>query len=72
MLDNIINRYKNIFHRKIKMKPVSFKLSTYIDFVSDHVRKSKCKTIFTKNNTPNQWEEVLKVKKTFKYGTMEI
>ena len=53
MLDNIINRYKNTFHRKIKMKPVSFKLSTYIDFVSDHVRKSKCKTIFTKNNTPN-------------------
>ena len=49
-LDDISNKYSNIYHRTIKMKPVEVKLSIYIDFdkkinkegpqlkVGDHVR----------------------------------
>ena len=58
-LDDIINEYNNTYHRTIKMKPVDdVKDNTYIDFgkesndkdpkfqVGDHVRISKCKSIF--------------------------
>ena len=31
-LDDIINKYSNIYHSTIKMKPVDVKSSTYIDF----------------------------------------
>ena len=30
-LDDIFNKYKNAYHRTIKMKPVNVKLTTYID-----------------------------------------
>ena len=30
-LDNIINKFKNTYHRIIKMKPVDVKNNTYID-----------------------------------------
>ena len=59
-LDDIINKYNNIYDIKIKMKPADVKSSIYIDFdkknnkedptfkVGDHVRISKYKNIFAK------------------------
>ena len=31
-LDEILNKYSNTYHRRIKMKPVDVKPSIYIDF----------------------------------------
>ena len=54
---NIVNKYNNTYHIKIKMKPVNVKSRTYFDFdkennkedpkfeVGDHVRISKYKNI---------------------------
>ena len=59
-LDDIVNRYNNIYPRTIKMKPVDVKSSIYIDFnkennkeahkfkVGDNVKISKYKNIFAK------------------------
>ena len=59
-LDDIVNKYDNTYHRKIKVKPVDVKPSTYIDFskeindedhnfkIGDTVRKSKYENIFAK------------------------
>ena len=56
-LDDIVNKYNNIYHRTIKIKPVDVKPSTYIDFGiknnerdpkfedGEHVRISKYKKI---------------------------
>ena len=30
-LDEIVNKYKNIYHRTIKMKPVDVKSNTYVN-----------------------------------------
>ena len=61
----IINKYNNTYHRKIKMKPVHVKSSTYIDLdkennkedsefeVRDYVRISRYKNIFAKDYVPN-------------------
>ena len=70
-LDNIVNKYNNTYHRKIKIKPIEVKDNTYIDSskevynkdsefkVGDDVNISKCKNIFAKGYTPNLPEEVL-------------
>ena len=75
ILDDIVNKYNNTYHRTIKMKPVDVKPSTYIDFtkennkegpkckVGNHVRISKYKTIFAKGYVPNWSEEVFVIKK---------
>ena len=74
-LDDIVNKYKDTYHRTIKMKPVDVKPSTYIEFneenskqgpqlkVSDHVRISKYKNNFAKGYVPNLSEEVFVIKK---------
>ena len=74
-LDDIVNEYNNTYHRTIKMKPVDVKDNTYINFkkefndrdpkfkVGDHIRISKYKNIFTKEYTPNWFEEVSVIKK---------
>ena len=74
-LDDIVNEYNNTYHRTIKMKPVSVKSCTYIDFkvenndkcpkieVGDHVRIPKYKNIFAKGYTLNWPEEILWLKK---------
>ena len=62
--DEIANKYKNEYHRTIKMKPVDVNPSMYIDFnkkndklkVGDHVRISKYKNIFVKGYVPNCFE----------------
>ena len=68
-LADIVNKYNNTYHSKIKMKPVDVKSSTYIDFnkennkedpkfeVGDYVRISKHKIIFAKGYTPNWRDE---------------
>ena len=57
-LEDIVHKYNNTKHRKIKSKPVDVKDNIYIDFgkevndndpkfkVGDHVRISKFKNIF--------------------------
>ena len=74
-LDDMVNRYRNTYHSKIKIKPVDVNSSTYINFdkknkkegwkfnVSDHVRITKCKNIFAKRYAPNWSEEVFVIKK---------
>ena len=74
-LDDIVNEYKNTYHRAITMKPVDVKDNIYINInkeindkgpkfkVGDHVRKSKYKNIFAKGYTPNWSEEIFAVKK---------
>ena len=64
-----VDKYKNSYHRAIKMKPTDVKLSTYFDFVvenndkdpnfevGDHVRILKYKNIFAKGYTANWSEE---------------
>ena len=68
-LDDILNEYNNICHRKIKMKPIDVKDNIHMhsikEFndkdpkfkVGDHVRISKYKNIFAKGYTPNWSEE---------------
>ena len=60
-LDDIVNEYDNTKHGTTKMKPIDFKDNTYINFgkkvndndpkfkVGDHVRISKYKNIFAKD-----------------------
>ena len=74
-LDDIINEYKNTFHRTIKMKPIEIKGNTYIDFtkevndkdfifrVGDHIRISKYRNIFAKRYTTNLSVEISVFKK---------
>ena len=74
-LDGTVNKYKNIYHRTIKMQPVDVKNNTYIDSnkeihdkypklkVGGHLRISKYKDIFAKGWTPNWSEEVFVIKK---------
>ena len=57
-LDEIIDRYNNIKHRTVKMRPIDVKDNAYIDFgkevndndhkfkIGDHVRMPKYKNIF--------------------------
>ena len=75
VLDYIANKYNNIIHRIIKVKPIDVEDNTYIDSkkevndkdpkfkVGDHVRISKYKNIFAKGYTPNWSEEVFVIKK---------
>ena len=67
-LDDTVNEYNNTYYRIIKMNPIDVKDNTYINIdkevndknpkfkIGDHVRISKCKTIFAKGYTPN-WSE---------------
>ena len=76
-LDNIVNKYNNTCHRRIKIKPVDVKLSTYIDSskkinnedpefkIGDIVRTSKYKKNFAKGYIPN-WSKEAFVIKNFK------
>ena len=73
-LDDIVHKYNNKKHRRIKMKPIDVKDNTYIDFgkevngndpkfkVGDYVRISKYKSIFAEGYTPDWSEEVFVIK----------
>ena len=74
-LDDIVNKYNNIYHNTIKMKPVDVKSNTYIDSnkeindqhpkfkIGDTVRISKYKNNFAKGYTLNWSEEPFVIKK---------
>ena len=80
-LDDIVNEYNTTYHRKIKMKLLDVKNNAYIDFskksndkdpkfkVSDYVRISKCKSIFSKGCTPNWSDEVFVIKEVKNTGS---
>ena len=69
-LYDIVDKYNNTYHRKMKVKTVDVKYNTYINIgkevndndpkfmVGDHVRTSKYKNIFAKAYTPNWSEEI--------------
>ena len=73
-LDDIVNKYNNIYHSTIKTKPVDVKSNTYIDSnneinnkdpefkIGGTIRISKYKNSFEKGYTPN-WPEVFVIKK---------
>ena len=63
--DDIVNKYNNIYHSTINMKPLDVKSNTYIDSIKeinekdpkfkigDNVRISKYKNVFAKGYTSN-------------------
>ena len=73
-LDNIVNKYNNIYHSTIKMEPVDVESSKYIDSskeinnkdpkfkTGDIVRISKYKNIFAKGYVPKCSEDVFFIK----------
>ena len=74
-LDDIVNKYNNIYHRNIKIKSIDVEYNTYIDFgkennnknpkfkIGDHVKILKYKNIFAKGYTSNWSEVVFVIKK---------
>ena len=83
-LDDTVNKYNNMYHSLIKMKPVDVKSSTYVDSskeinnkdpkfkIDNIVRISKYKNIFAKGYSPNWSEEVFVIKKSQKHCAMDI
>ena len=75
VLDDLVNKYSDTVHRKIKMKPTDVISDSYAEYnedsnvtkpkfkVGDHVRISKYKNIFAKGYTPNWSEEVFVINK---------
>ena len=75
VLDNIVDKYNNTYHRTIKIKPIDVKSNSFAEYneesnekvpkfkIGDHVRISKYKNIFAKGYTPNWSEEVFITKK---------
>ena len=75
VLDDIVNKYNNTVHRRIKMKPIDVTSDSYAEYnedsnvtnpkfkVSNHVRITKHKSIFAKGSTQNWSEEILAVSK---------
>ena len=73
-LDEVVNRYNNIYHSTIRMKPVDVKSNKRINSgfdnkdvrfkIRDNVRISKYNNIFAKGSAPNWSEEVFLIKKS--------
>ena len=75
VLDDIVDKYNNAYHRTIKMKLVDVKSGSFAEFneeynekdpkfkVGDHVRISNYKNIFAKGYIPNWSEEVFVISK---------
>ena len=74
ILDDIVNKYNNTYHRTITTKPIKIKDNTYIDSikefndkdpkykVGDHVITLKYKNIFVERFIPSCSEEVFVIK----------
>ena len=68
VLDDIVNKYNNTYHKSIKMKPADVGDDSFAEYnkesnekdpkfkVGDHVRISKFKNVFAKGYTPT-WRE---------------
>ena len=75
VLDNIVNKYNNMVHRTIKMKPIDVTDDSFAEYneesnknypkfkIGDHVRISTYKNIFAKVCAPNWSEEVFVINK---------
>ena len=75
VLDDIVDKYNNTYHKTIKMKPIDIKSDSFAEYneesnekdpkfkVGDHVRISKFKNVFAKGYIPNWSEEIFIVKK---------
>ena len=75
VLNDIVDEYKNTYHRTIKMKPIDVKSDSFAEYneesnekeskfkAGDHVRISKYKNIFAKEYAPKWSEEIFVVKK---------
>ena len=74
-LDDLVNKYNNKYHKRIKMNSADVKSNTYINSnkevndknpifkVGDIVKIWKYKNIFAKDSVPNWSEEVFVIKK---------
>ena len=80
VLDDIVNKHNNKYHRTTRMKPIDVKSDSYAEYnvdsndkdpkfkVGNHVKISKYKYTFAKGYAPNWSEEVFvisKIKNTF-------
>ena len=75
VLDDIVDKYNNTYHKTIKMKPIDVGDDSFAEYneesnekdpkfkVDDHVRISRYKNIFAKVYAPNCSEEIFVVKK---------
>ena len=83
VLNNIVDKYNNTYHKTIKMKLIDVKSDSFAEYneesnekdpkfkVNDHVRISKYKNIFAKGYAPNWSEDIFVVKKK-KYCTLDL
>ena len=74
VLDDIVDDYKNTYHKTIEIKSVDVKSDSFVEHneessekdpkfkVGDHVRISKSKNVFAKGYTPNWSEDIFVVK----------
>ena len=84
VLDKIVDKYNNTYHRTIKMKPIDVKSDSFAEYnkesnekdpkfkIGDHVRISKYKNIFAKGYTRNWSQEVFIIKKNKEYCTLDM
>ena len=75
VLNDIVDKYNNAYHKTIKMKPIDVADDSFAEHdkesnekdpkfkVGDHVRISKYKNIFAKGYTPNWSAEIFVIKK---------
>ena len=75
VLNDIVDKYNNKYHKTIKMKPIDVKSDYFAGYneestekaskfkVGHHVRISKYKNIFAKGYAPNWSEEIFVIKK---------
>ena len=74
VLNDIVDKYNNTYHKTIKMKPIDVKKYFFADYNDESNEKypklkagdqrtSKYKNIFAKEYTPNWSEEIFVVKK---------
>ena len=83
VLDDILDKYNNIVHRTVKMKPIDATDHSFAEYsedfyekdpkfkFGDHVRISNYKNIFAKGFAPNWLKEVFVVSK-IKYSSLDI
>ena len=83
-IDNIVNKYNNIWNRKIKIKPADVKPRIYIDFnkaindkdpkfkTGDIVKISKYKSSFAKDYIQNWSGKVFVIRKVKKNCPVDI